>query len=155
MSGRTLAGEGARGERGQISLLILGFGMILITLILGALVVTNIHLAKVRLLDAADGAALAGANALDTGVYTSGLGGGIPVSGAGVQQAAADYLAARPMPTSVTSWRLAPGTGSPDGFTAVVVLQAQVDVPVLSPVLAPLGGSLTMTAEGRARSSLR
>jgi len=54
-------------ERGQISLLILGFTVIALMLIVGAVDVTAVQLARARLLDAADGAALDASGSLDGG----------------------------------------------------------------------------------------
>jgi Flp pilus assembly protein TadG len=54
-----------RGEEGQIGILILGLFSIVLVLILGAIDVTAAQLARMRLLDAADAAALDAADALD------------------------------------------------------------------------------------------
>jgi Putative Flp pilus-assembly TadE/G-like len=54
-------------EQGQISLLILGFTVIALMLIIGAVDVTAVQLARTRMLDAADGAALDASDALDNG----------------------------------------------------------------------------------------
>ena len=143
-------------ERGQISLLILGFTIIALTLIIGAVDVTAVQLARARLLDAADGAALEASDVLDNGAaYDGGLRSAIAVSDASVRQSAAQYLAVAPRPHGVSAWVLTDGTGSPDGQTAVIRLQGTVDIPIAASVVAAFGGSVSITVESRARSGLR
>jgi Putative Flp pilus-assembly TadE/G-like len=143
-------------ERGQISLLILGFTIIALMLILGAVDVTAVQLARTRLLDAADGAALDASDALDDGsAYDRGLRSAVPVTDGSVRESATQYLAVAPRPHGITSWVLADGTGSPDGQTSVVRLRGVVDIPIAASVLAAFGGSVNITVESRARSGLR
>jgi Flp pilus assembly protein TadG len=143
-------------ERGQISLLILGFTVVALMLIVGGVDVTAVQLARARLLDAADGAALDASDALDGGrAYSSGLRSAVEISDASVRQSAAQYLAAQPRPHGVTSWVLADGTGSPDGQTAVIRLRGTTDIPIAAAVLSAFGGSVNITVESRARSALR
>lgn len=84
------------GESGQVTVLALGFTVIAILLILGTVAVTSVQLSRMRLLDAADGAALDAADAFDAGSYQRGLGGAVGISPATVRQAAHDYLARQP-----------------------------------------------------------
>ena len=143
-------------ERGQISLLILGFTVIALMLIIGAVDVTSVQLARARLLDAADSAALDASDALDNGsAYGGGLRSAIEITGDSVRQSAAQYLAVQPRPHGISSWVLADGTGSPDGQTAVIRLQGTADIPIAASVLSAFGGSVTITVESRARSALR
>jgi hypothetical protein len=72
-----------------------------------------------------------------------------------VQEAAGAYLAARPLPGRVSAWSLGPGTGSPDGRTAVVVLSGRAEIPVVSPVLGAFGGGVNITVSSSARSDLQ
>ena len=107
-----------------------------------------------RLLDAADGAALDAADSLDAGAYGRGVGDAVPVSDATVTATARDYLAERSRPESLLSWAVAPGTGSPDGRTAVVRVTGEADVPMVGSMLRGLGGSVTITVEARARAAV-
>jgi Putative Flp pilus-assembly TadE/G-like len=157
-----LAGErrpgraGIRPEQGQISLLILGFTIIALMLIVGAVDVTAVQLARTRLLDAADGAALDASDALDNGsAYDRGLQSAVSITDGSVRQSAAEYLAVQPRPHGISSWALADGTGSPDGQTSVIRLRGSVDIPIAASVLAAFGGSVNITVESRARSGLR
>lgn len=142
-------------ECGQITLLALGFTVISILLILGTVAVTSVQLSRMRLLDAADGAALDAADSIDLGAYQRGLGGAVDLSSATVMQTATDYLAHQPKPDSMLTWHVADGTGSPDGQTAVVRLQGQAEVPFVGVLLAAVGRSVTITVESRSRADLR
>jgi hypothetical protein len=139
-------------ESGQISLLILGCAVVVILLIVGTVGVTSVELSRIRLLDAADGAALDAADALDATAYEQGIGRSVPLSDASVRTAAASYLELEPLPTGVLRWRLAPGTGSPDGRSARVRLTAVVEVPLVGGVIQALAGPVTITVESRARA---
>lgn len=148
-------GEHGQGERGQISLLILGFTVIALMLIIGGVDVTAVQLARARLLDAADGAALDASDALDNGsAYGAGLGTAVRISDASVRGAAAQYLADQPRPHGISSWALVEGSGSPDGQTAVIRLKGTADIPIAASVVAAFGGSVEITVESRARSGL-
>ena len=143
------------GEAGQVTLLILGFTVVAILLILGTVAVTSVQLSRMRLLDAADGAALDAADALDLGAYQRGLGDAVAVSSKTVRDTAVRYLAERPRPTSMLAWQVAQGTGSPDGETAVVRISGRADLPLVGGLLDRLGGSVTITVESRARADLQ
>jgi hypothetical protein len=143
-----------RGEDGSISLFILGLSIIAMLLVGGTVAVTSAHLARMRLLDVADGAALSAANALDDSAYDQGVGASVPLSDASVRQRAADYLASRPRPGSIADWRLASGTGTPDGRTAVVVVVGRAELPMIGPALRDLGVSVTIAVESTARSDV-
>jgi hypothetical protein len=143
-------------ERGQISLLIIGFTLIALMLIIGAVDVTAVQLARTRQLDAADGAALDASDALDDGAaYGAGLKSAVSLTDASVRQSAMEYLAIEPRPHGISSWTLTGGTGSPDGQTAVIRLRGTADIPIAASVVAAFGGSVNITVESRARSVLR
>ncbi len=143
-------------EGGQISLLILGFTVIALMLIIGAVDVTAVQLARARLFDAADSAALDASDALDDGTaYSGGLRSAVAISNDSVKQSAARYLALQPRPHGISSWALVSGTGSPDGQTAVIRLRGTADIPIAAKVVAAFGGAVDITVESRARSELR
>lgn len=144
------------GERGQLSVLLVGIFSITVLLVLGGIDVTAAHLARVRIIDAADGAALDAADALDErGLYQGGLGDAVTISDLSVTTAAANYLAGRPRPAGITSWRVAPGTGVTVGPTAVVVVEGVVDLPITGGALAVFDRPITIQVEARARAPLR
>lgn len=146
----------SEGDRGQISLMILGFFVILIMLVLAGVPVTQIQLTRVAMLDAADASALRASEALDVkAAYGRGLHGTVLLNDSTVQQAAAASIAAQHRPNGVQSWGLVAGTGTPDGQTAVVRLTATDAVPIVGPVLSVFGGRVQITVgPERARTSI-
>jgi Flp pilus assembly protein TadG len=143
-------------DEGQVSILIIGILGVVLLLVLGGVDVTAAQIARARLLDAADAAALEAANALDeAAAYSGGIGDAVVVSNATVERAVAGNLAARPMPNGLSAWSIAEGTGTTDGHTAVVVLSGTADLPMTGGLLAALGKSVTITVESRARAPLR
>ena len=137
-----------------MTLLVLGFSVVAILLIVGTVAVTSVQLSRMRLLDAADGAALDAADSLDVGAYHQGLGGAVTLSDRTVRRTAVDYLAQRPRPESLLGWEVVGGTGSPDGETAVVRISGEARVPLVGGLLESVGGSVTITVESRARADL-
>lgn len=142
-------------DSGQVTLLVLGFTLVAAMLIVGTVAVTSLQLSRMRLLDAADGAALDAADSLDASAYQRGLGQAVPVSDDTVRATAESYLAERPLPVGMIAWQVAPGTGSPDGQSAVVRIVGEADLPMVGGVLRGLGGSVTLTVQSRARSDLQ
>ena len=144
-----------KAESGQVSVLILGMVMLAMLLIVGGVDVTAAQLARVRLVDAADAAALDAADALDEATaYRSGLSDAVVLSSATVKEAAAAYLLVRPKPEGVRAWGIAPGTGALNGDTAVVVLDATVELPMTGGLLAALGKEIAVHVEAKARAPL-
>lgn len=148
-------GAGARSEDGLISILMIGLTAIALSVIMAIVGVTSVQLSRIHLLDAADAAALDASDALAKEVvYGDGLGAGVPLTNETVIDAASQHLAARTMPSRIDGWALGPGTGTPDGRTAVVVLTGTARIPVVSPVLDAFGGGVRITATSTARSDL-
>lgn len=143
-----------RDEGGTITVYLLGLVLVAVTLVAGTVAVTSAHLARIRLLDVADGAALSAANALDDAAYRQGVGDSVPLSDASVRARAADYLGGLDRPTGVLAWRLGPGTGTPDGRTAVVELTGEAELPLVGGALRELGVSISIHVTSRARSDL-
>lgn len=143
-----------RVEEGSISLYLLGLAVIAMVLVAGTVAVTSAHLARMRMLDVADGAALDAANALDASAYQRGVGDVVPLSTASVRERATTYVGALERPPGVQDWRLTSGTGSPDGRTAVVALTGEARLPMVGGVLRGLGVSITITVASSARSDI-
>lgn len=150
----TGSGAGRRDEQGTITVYVLGLAVVIMMLIAGTVAVTSAHLARMRLLDVADGAALSAANALDDSAYRSGVGASVPLSDASVRQRAAAYVGSHERPTGVVGWRLGTGTGSPDGRTAVVDLTGEAELPMVGAALRELGVRITIHVTSRARSDV-
>jgi hypothetical protein len=141
-------------EGGQVSVLILAMTLIAATLVVGGIAVTSALLSRMRLLDAADGAALDSADSLDTTAYEHGLDHAVPVTNATVRATAEQYLASRPLPVGMVRWWVAPGTGTSDGQSAVVRLTGEADLPLIGGALSAIGWSVTITVESHARADL-
>ncbi|MHA3837404.1 pilus assembly protein TadG-related protein [Terrabacter sp. AAH1] len=151
---RRLRPPGAADE-GQIGVLVLGLFVLVTLLVLGAVDVTAAQLARMRLLDTADAAALDAADALDERVaYEEGVLDRLAITDGSVSRAARDHLARTPLPPGITSWAVVPDTGTSDGATAVVTLQGTATLPMSGWVLESLGGSVTITVTSRARAPL-
>lgn len=142
-------------DSGQISVLLIGMVAIALLLVLGVVGATSVQLSRIHLLDAADAAALAAADAVDEEVlYDAGLGDGVPLTTEGVTGAAQQHLAQQKVPDRLLGWEIAEGTGTPDARTAVVRLRGEAEIPLISGILRSLGGSVSITVESRARSEL-
>lgn len=142
-------------EDGQISILLIGLVAICLTIVMGVVGVTSVQLSRIHVLDAADAAALDASDALALErAYAEGVGTGVPLTDRTVLDAAAAHLAGRERPSRVTGWEIAPGTGTPDGRTAVVVVRGTARIPVVSSVLEQFGGGVTITMTSSARSEL-
>jgi hypothetical protein len=159
---RAAHGPEAR-DAGQVSVLLLGYTVILLALVLTAASATAVHLARHRLLSVADGAALDAANALDRQRFYAEVGGAGPapdrvvaLSSDSVRASVTAYLAADGANTTnggtaADDVRLGDPTGSPDGSTAEVTLVGRVRLPLVSPLLGH-GGQLTVRVTSRARA---
>ena len=148
--------RGAGRDRGQVSILVLGLLGVVLLLVVGGVDVTAAQIARARLLDASDSAALEAANALDeAAAYSGGIGDSVVVSNGTVERAVEENLGSRPMPYGISAWQVARGTGTTDGRTAVVVLRGTADLPMTGGLLAALGRSVTITVESRARAPLQ
>lgn len=157
LSGRLRPRLGPRrtGEQGQIGVLALGLFVLATLLVLGAIDVTAAQLARMRLLDAADSAALDAADALDErAAYEGGVLDQLALTDESVAAAASAHLARTPMPPGFTSWSVVPETGTSDGATAVVTVRGTATLPMSGWVLESLGGSVTITVTSRARAPL-
>ena len=151
------AAEPARdaGDEGQIMILVLGYALIAFLLVVTAVDVTAVYLARTQLRDAADAAALDAADAAyPPSVYSEGVGGTVPLTDATVRAAVGSYLSAYRPPGHVEQVRLGSATGTPDGQTAVVALSGRVRLPLLGPVVAAWSGGVTMSVQARARADV-
>jgi uncharacterized membrane protein len=153
---RRWSARGQADDDGQILLLALGYTLLAFTLVAVAVDATAVHLARTQLLDAADAAALDAADAVNAAdVYSSGLSEDVPLTGRGVRAQALTYLASYEPPSRLGTVLLLPGTGSPDGATAVVELAGTVRLPIAAPVVSSFAGGITVSVRSTARARLR
>jgi Flp pilus assembly protein TadG len=116
-----------RSDEGTILFLVLGFVAILMLVVALVVNVSSVILAKRALASAADGAAVAAAQALDVdALYANGLGQRIPLDQGLAAQRVAAYQAQAD--DSQPGLRLAVDV-STDGTTAVVQAERTVDLP--------------------------
>jgi Putative Flp pilus-assembly TadE/G-like len=152
---RTTSRPDEEAEDGQIMLLVLGYTLVAILLVVVAVDVTAVYLARTQLRDAADAAALDAADAAYApSVYVEGVGPTVPLSDATVRTAVGSYLSAYRAPDRVDQVRVDQPTGSPDGRMAVVALTGRVRLPMLGPVVAAWSGGVTVSVEARARADV-
>jgi hypothetical protein len=149
--------SGRRDDRGQITVLLLGYALIVMAVLFTAASATAVHLARHRLLSLADGAALDAADALDRRRFYAEVGGAGPapdrvvsLSAESVRSSVAAHLAAGNADVG-SGVRIGTPTGSPDGSTAEVTLVTTVRLPLVSAILGRRGGvPVRVTARARA-----
>lgn len=146
---------GGDAEDGRIMVLAAGLFAILGVLVVGGIDLTAVQLAKMRVLNATDSAALEAADSLDeSAVYRGGLGAGTPLTGQRVAEAASGSLARQQVPTNVSAWQVTGGDVSGNN-TAVVRVQALVHPPLTGGLLSFLGADVSVSVESRARSTVQ
>ncbi len=141
------------GEDGQLIVLMMGYITVAMLVATVVMAVTSVYLEHKKLLSLADGAAVAAADSFSLGQLDSTAGSPTAVLSPGrVRGAALVHLEGSGAFGRVSGLSLAPGTGSPDGATAVVVLSAAVHPPVLN-FLVPAGIRIEAASTARARLS--
>lgn len=143
-------------EDGQVGILVIGYLLICLLVVSVVLAVSSVYIEHKKLLSAADGAALAAADA-----YSIDVGGGAgadPANGttplpvlrdSGVAESAAGYLTATGADSRFEQLSVDPATGAPDGRTARVVLTAVVRPPIVN-FLVPAGIPIVAQSDARA-----
>jgi len=132
-------------QRGSISPLMIGFCLVLLMLALGTYGVSKAFLYQRDLANAADGAALYAADAIDTGAIYAG--GQRRLSPARVQAAVAQYLANQPHTIHVSGYDSSV-TGA-DRLTARVTLHASMPVPFVDQLFSSASIPISATASAR------
>jgi uncharacterized membrane protein len=139
-------------EDGQVGVLIIGYLLISLLVITVVVAVSSVYIEHKKLLSAADGAALAAADAYSIDVSVGGSTTPLPaLRDAGVEESVTGYLTATGATTRFEQLAIGPATGAPDGRTARVVLTAVVRPPIVN-FLVPAG--IPITAEAHARAQL-
>ena len=142
-------------------LLTLAFGTLVLALVLVVASASAVHIERKRLLALADGAAADAADAIDLAAYYAVPAGGapgavtrVPLSDASVQAAVQEYLRASP-PALVGEFerlRVAEPTGTPDGTTAQVTLNAIARPPLVPWALLPWSDGVALRVTSTARA---
>lgn len=152
----------ASGDAGRITVLVVGYFVVVVLLVSVVGGIAAVQTARQRLVALADAAAVEASQAVDEqAYYRDGLvpagGGGVqalPLTGAGVRAAAEQNLTAARAGERFPTLVLGPATGSPDGATAQVELSAVVAVPMLPASIGDVVGGVPITVLSRARAPL-
>lgn len=135
-----------------MTVLIIGFVMLALVVSTVVMAASSLYIEHKKLLSLADGASVAAADSYTLGqVETAGGTPSALLNADRVRNVAADYLSRNGSFGRVDGLSVAAGTGTPDGSTAVVVLNATVHPPVVN-FLVPDG--ITIAASSTARSRL-
>ena len=140
------------GDEGTVLLLI--FGLVVVAALLVAVVtdVSALYLKRRELVAAADGAALAGAQAVDEeSVYRNGLpaSGPVPLDQGAAEQAVRDYLSEAGLLTANLDVTI-----STSATTVSVVLRTRMQLPVANTVTAGASGTAAVSASATARTAV-
>jgi uncharacterized membrane protein len=141
-----------RGDDGTVLLLIIGLATIAALLVAVVTDVSALYLERRELIAAVDGAALAGAQAVDEeSIYRDGLppSGPVPLDADAAEQAARDYLADAGVLSSKTDVTVTAST-----TTVTVALTSRFDLPVASTVTAGSSGTTPVFASATARTAV-
>ncbi|WP_233565712.1 pilus assembly protein TadG-related protein [Cellulomonas sp. PhB143] len=151
-------GGEASAEDGRILLLATGFVALVLVLVTVVVSATAIHLDRTRLLDVADGAALAAADAVAEQSLYQGtapppeVAGGLVLTDPEVRDAVVDYLAQNPRVTAGLEDVALVEASTPDGRSARVVLTARSRPVLVSWATAPWSDGVLVRARSTARA---
>lgn len=141
-----------RSDEGTVLLLILGLVVVAALFVSVVTDISALYLERRELVAAADGAALAGAQAVDEeSVYRDGLpaSGPVPLDQEAAEQAVRDYLADAGLLTGRLEVSI-----STSATTVSVVLATRLDLPVASTVTAGASGAADVSASATARTAV-
>ncbi|MEO3933825.1 pilus assembly protein TadG-related protein [Micrococcaceae bacterium Sec7.4] len=138
-------------DAGQLMVLIIGYVLLALLITTVVIAASSVYIEHKKLLSMADGASVAAADSFTLGQLDTG--GGTPtavLTGARVRSAAVEFLDRSSAFARLSGLTVGPGTGSPDGSTAVVVLSAAVHPPVVN-FLVPDGIRIEASSTARSR----
>lgn len=146
----------ACGDAGQLTVLVIGFTMIVVLLITVVVNASRVFLVHRALSAAADGAAVAAADALDEPAYYAGARppDTLPLSSSAVAAAVDNYAASAGLASRFESFQAAGGL-APDGTTVSATCSTVVRLPLVNLVSARYAGGLPVSVTASARSPLR
>jgi uncharacterized membrane protein len=134
-------------ERGQVSLLIIGFATILLALVAVVVDASQVVLLRRSLASVADGAALAAAQSLaERALYAGEAVDALPIDPRRARQEVVSYLDATGMPLTLVDVSI-------DGDKVTVAVAAQARLPLVGAVTGDADGT-TVTARASARSPI-
>ena len=149
---RRLRAVRARGDDGQLILLVLVYAVIAGLLVTVVVNLSKAYLYRRSLVAAADGAALTAANQPDLDRVYTGAGPLLPLSEAGARAAVTQYVRDADLRGRFDGFRVV--DVSTDGQTVTVTLAAVVRMPFLNLLTTDVRGGYPLDATARARSPL-
>jgi Putative Flp pilus-assembly TadE/G-like len=130
-------------DSGQITLLVIGFTLVLAVLIAVVVTTSRVFLYQRALSTATDGAAIFAANQLDEAAfYAGGAGEHLPISAAGARRAVAEYVTRSRLAERFDGFGYAVGT---DGRVVTVTFTARVELPLVGAVTDRYHNGVTVT----------
>lgn len=141
----------ARGDEGQVTILVIGFMVVALALITVVVAATSLHLERTRLAALADLAALDAADVVSDAAYFGGDG-EPPLWDEDVAATVEAYLAAHPDTAARWDGLTVLSATAPDARTAQVRLGAVVRPAWVSWVLAPFTDGIAIEASSSARA---
>lgn len=142
----------ARGDDGQLLLLVLAYAVIAGLLVTVVVNVSKAYLYRPSLVAAVDGAALTAANQPDLARVYSGSGPLLPLSEAGARSAVRQYVRDADLEDRFDGFQVVDVTT--DGQTVTVSVRAVVQMPFVNLLSSQLGAGYPVDATARARSPL-
>jgi len=137
------AGRPDSAESGQITLLVIGFTLVLAVLIAVVVTVSRVFLYQRALSTATDGAAIFAANQLnEAAFYAGGAGEHLPISTAGARQAVAEYVARTGLAERFEGFGYLVST---DGRVVTVTFVASVGLPLVGAITNQYEHGITIT----------
>jgi hypothetical protein len=137
------ARRSAAADSGQITLLVIGFTLVLAVLIAVVVTTSRVFLYQRALSTATDGAAIFAANQLDEAAfYAGGAGEHLPISAAGARRAVAEYVTRSGLAERFDGFGYAVGT---DGRVVTVTFTARVELPLVGAVADRYHNGVTVT----------
>lgn len=130
-------------DRGQITLLVIGFTLVLAVLITVVVTASRVFLYQRTLATATDGAAIFAANQLDEArFYAAGAGEYLPISAEGARRAVADYVDRTGLAERFDRFGYEVET---DGRVVTVTFTATIALPLVGSVTDRYEGGITIT----------
>lgn len=146
---RRLLGNPRERDAGQTTIVLLGFTLVTLLLVITIMAITSVYIGERKLQSLADRASGAAADTFTDLDRTAGAAPSPILTHDGVAGAASSYLGTVGAFDEVQQLSLGAPTGTPDGLTAQVTLNAVVHPPVVNYII-PAGVPITATGDARA-----
>lgn len=146
---RRFRGDPRERDSGQTTIVLLGFTLVTLLLVITIMAITSVYIGERKLQSLADRASSASADTFTDLDRTAGAAPSPILTHDGVAGAASSYLGTVGAFDEVQQLSLGTPTGTSDGLTAQVTLNAVVHPPVVNYII-PAGVPITATGDARA-----